>query len=169
MKSMLTVRILSLIFVLPVFVLSVQARYEAKQDKDESNLTALVKQMAEAQGKFDTATLEKIYASDYVEISPMGEVDPRAKAIGFYKAAAPNASSSPAAPTVSTDEFNLRNYGNFAIVIARFTFAQAAAESSPRPSINFRVTLVCRKEKGEWKIASAQFTGIRPPRPQPAN
>ena len=166
MQSKLLVQITGLILALAIFVFSVQAQNQSKQNKDERNLTALVKQMAEAQSKFDTATLEKIYASDYIEVSPIGEVDPRAKAINFYKPAV-KANSSNASPTVTTDEFTIRTYGNFAIVIARFAFAQAGIEPSPRPPVSFRATLTCRKEKGAWKIASVQVTGIRPPRPQP--
>ena len=69
---------------------------------------------------------------------------------------------------VTTDEFSIRTYDNFAIVIARITFTQTASEPSARPPFSLRVTLVCRKDKGTWKISSAQYTGIRPPRPQPA-
>lgn len=135
----------------------------AKQSKDEQELTALVKQMTEAQAKFDPATLDKIYTSDFIEISPIGEVDPREKTIGFYKPEAkPPADMTPA---VTSDEFLIRTYGNFAIVIARLTYAPMAAAPAARPPFSIRVTLVCRKEKGVWKIASSQYTGIRPPRP----
>lgn len=69
--------------------------------------------------------------------------------------------------TVTSDEFSIRTYDNFAIVIARVTFAQIGGEPSPsRPPFSLRVALVCRKEKGLWKINSAQYTAIRPPRPQ---
>ena len=146
--------------------LSVSAQNQSKQSKDEQALTALVKQMTEAQSKFDPATLEKIYAADFIEISPVGEVDAREKTIGFYK---PEANPEPdkMKATVTTDEFSIRTYDNFAIVIARITFAQTGSEPAARPPFSLRVALVCRKEKGAWKISSAQYTGIRPLRPQP--
>ena len=146
--------------------LSVSAQNQAKQSKDETALISLVKQMSEAQSKFDPAALEKIYASDFIEISPVGEVDPREKTIGFYK---PQTNPDPtiAKPSITSDEFSIRTYDNFAIVITRITFAQTGSEPSARPPFSLRVTLVCRKEKGAWKISSAQYTGIRPPRPQP--
>lgn len=144
---------------------SATAQTQPKQGKDEQALTALIRLMTEAQTNFDAATLEKIYASDFIEISPIGEVDPRAKTIGFYKPEA-NFGGDKTKPTVATDEFSIRTYGNFAVVIARLTFAQAGSETPPRPPISMRATIVCRKEKGAWKINSAQYTGIRPPRPQ---
>lgn len=66
---------------------------------------------------------------------------------------------------VTTDEFLIRTYGNFAVVIARVTYAPGGTAPATRPPFSVRATLVCRKEKGVWKIASTQYTGIRPPRP----
>lgn len=154
----------SIVAVLAV-MLSVEAQHQPS--KDEQALTALVKQMTDAQSKFDPITLETIYASDFIEISPIGEVDPREKTIGFYKPEA-NPDRDKVKTAVTTDEFLIRPYGNFAVVIARITFAQAGSEPSARPPFRVRATIVCRKESGAWKISSTQYTGIRPPRPQQA-
>ena len=154
----------SIVSVLAV-VLSVEAQLQPS--KDEQALTALVKQMTDAQSKFDPITLERIYASDFIEISPIGEVDSREKTIGFYKPEA-NPDGDKTKMTVTTDEFLIRTYGNFAVVIARTTFAQGGNEPSARLPFSVRVTIVCRKESGAWKINSAQYTGIRPPRPPQA-
>jgi hypothetical protein len=35
------------------------------------------------------------------------------------------------------------------------------------PPRKMMLTAVCRKERGTWKIASSQYTGIRPPAPAP--
>ncbi len=148
-------------------VLSVEAQNQPNPSKDGQALTALVQQMTDAQSKFDPATLTRIYALDFIEISPIGEVDPREKTIGFYNPEA-NPNRNKAKPTVTTDEFLIRIYGKFAIVIARITFAQAGNEPSARPPSSVRATLFCRKERGAWKIVSAQYTGIRPLRPQQA-
>lgn len=119
--------------------------------------------MIDAQINYDTATLSKIYASDYVEISPVGEYDPREKAIDFYKPeATPNRDK--IKRVVEADDFTIRNYGKFAVITARVT-ASRTVEGQPqqRPPVSFRTTFVCRKEKGDWKIASVQYTGMRPP------
>jgi hypothetical protein len=154
----------SIVAVLAV-VFSVEAQRQTKPSKDEKDLTVLVRQMTNAQSKFDPTTLERIYASDFIEISPIGKVDPREKTIGFYKPEA-NPDRDKVKTAVTTDEFVIRTYGNFAVVIARITFVQA--EPSARPPFSVRATLVCRKEKGAWKIGSAQYTGIRLPRPPQA-
>ena len=145
-------------------VICVPAQTKAVQNTNEKNLIALVRQAVEAQASFDAAALERIYASDYVEISPVGEIDPREKAIGFYKLPAPKDG---AKTTSAADEFSVRSYGKFAVIIARITFSQAGNEMPARVLASFRATYVCRKEKGKWKISSVQVTGIRPPRPQP--
>ena len=155
----------SIIAILTV-TFSVSAQKQPKQSKDDPALTLLVRQMTDAQSKFEPATLEQIYASDFIEISPIGEVDSREKTIGFYKPEA-NPNRDKSKTTITTDEFLIRTYNNFAVVIARITFAQVGNEPSARPPFSVRVMLVCRKEKGTWKINSAQYTGIRPPRPQP--
>ena len=154
--------VMSALVTLSAIVYGVAAPQEAKPGKDDQELTALVKQMAEAQTKFDAATLDKIYTADFIEISPAGEVDPRDKVLGFYK---PEAKPPGEMPSVTTDEFMIRTYGNFAVVIVRLTYAPAATAPAARPPFSIRVTIVCRKEKGVWKIGSSQYTGIRPPRP----
>lgn len=137
------------------------APQQHKQSKDEPELMALVRQMTEAQTKFDAATLAKIYTSDFIEISPVGEVDPREKTIGFYKPEAKPPGDLNVSVTV--DEFLIRTYGNIAVVIARVNYASVTP--SPRPPFSVRATFVCRKEKGVWRIGSSQYTAIRPPRP----
>lgn len=154
-------------FLLLTAVGGTRAQSANKQNSDRLALTDLVKQMVDAQTSFDSATLEKIYAFDFIEISPVGEVDPREKTIGFYRPEA-NPNRDQVKMTVTADGFLIRTYGKFAVIIARLTFAPIGNEPSARPPFSIRVSLVCRKEKGAWKISSAQYTGIRPPRPQPA-
>jgi ketosteroid isomerase-like protein len=137
----------------------------AQTQKDEAKLTALVKQMTGAQMNYQPDALDKIFASDYIEISPVGEFDPREKVLGFYKPEMkPDASKMTA--SVEATDFSIRNYDKFAIVIARLNFTRTV-EGKTLPPISMRATIVCRKEKGEWKIASVQYTGIRPPPPAP--
>ena len=152
---------ISALMILVTAVVIVATQQQSQPSKDERELTALVKQMTEAQSKFDAATLDKIYTSDFIEISPLGEVDPRDKTIGFYKPEAKPPDSM--LPSVTTDEFLVRSYGNFAVVIARINYAPPPNTPGARPPFSIRVTLACRKEKGVWKIASSQYTGIRPP------
>ena len=130
------------------------------KSKDDAALTALVKQMANAQVTFDRAALDRIFTSDYIEISPAGEFDPRAKVLGFYEKK-PEAS---VVPALDVSEFSIRSYGKFAIVIAKLTYLPPA-DAKGIPARSMRATFVCRKENGGWKIASSQYTGVRPTPP----
>ena len=131
------------------------------QDKEAAALQDLARQMINAQGAFDVAALEKITTADYIEISPLGEFDPREKMLGFYK---PELKPESVEVKNSVDEFSVRNYGEFGIVIVRFNFS-VLADGKTVLQRSMRVTYVCRKEKGIWKIASGHYTGIQAPGP----
>ena len=134
------------------------------QNKQDEEVIAIVKQAVAAQENYDPATLEKIYASDYIEISPKGEIDEREKAIGFYKV--PDVEAAKAkTPKYILDEFKVRHYKNYAMVISRFSIG-FKNDATKAPSPVGLVVYALRKEKGEWKIYSAQFTPFPPPRPQ---
>ena len=131
--------------------------------KVEGEILGLVRQMAEAQKNYDAAKLDEILAPDYVEISPAGEVDPRAKVLGFY---APEKKSARQGQLVSyeLDEITSRIYGDTAIVVARLPFTVKTPDGQT-VSRALRCTFVCRKARGKWRIASAQYTSIRPTAP----
>lgn len=148
-----------------LFVFSCSLAFAQTQGREDAKLTALVKQMTDAQMSYDPRALDKIFAADYIEISPAGEFDPREKVLGFYK---PEAKPDPSkmTATVEATDFSIRHYDKFAIVITRLNYTRTV-EGRTLPPISMRATIVCRKEKGEWKIASAQYTGIRPPQTPP--
>jgi ketosteroid isomerase-like protein len=128
--------------------------------KNDEALSSLIKRMTDAQIAWDAAALDSVFTQDYIEISPLGEFDPREKVLGFYKPdLKPPAGTMPASMDLS--EFSIRDYGKFAVVIAKLSFA-ATVDGKPGPSRSMRGTFVCRQEKGRWRIASAQYTGIRP-------
>lgn len=135
------------------------------QTKNDEALKSLVKQMTDAQIKYQPDALDKIFTADYVEISPIGEFDAREKVLSFYKPELKPPADKMSA-SVEASEFSIRHYGEFAVVITRLTFTRTS-DGKSFPPINMRATIVCRKEKGAWKIASAQYTGIRPPQTAP--
>jgi uncharacterized protein (TIGR02246 family) len=130
-------------------------------NKNEASLKALIDQMTTAQSSYDTTTLESIFTADYIEISPVGEFDPRAKVIGFYGPEA-KAAMNGMSVTAEEDFRSIRLYGDTAVVIAELSFLMSKDGKSAPPR-KMMLTTVCRKEKGKWKIASTQYTGIRPP------
>ena len=143
-----------------IFILLLSSVSAFAQSKDDAALKSLVKQMTDAQGNYDANTLDKIFTADYIEISPIGEFDPREKVLGFYKPELkPPADKMSAA--LETTDYSIRNYGKFAIVIARLNYS-ITSDGKQLPPRSMRTMIVCRKEKSAWKIASAQYTGIRP-------
>ena len=142
-----------------VFLLLLSSVSVFSQTKEDDALKSLVKQFTEAQASYDAAALDKILTADYIEISPAGEFDPREKVLGFYKPEL-KPPADKMTPTTETTDFSIRVYDKFAVVIARFNYT-IVSEGKPLPPRSIRATIVCRKEKGAWKIASAQYTGIR--------
>lgn len=136
------------------------------QSADATALTALIERLVQAQTNYDPATLDTLFTPDYVEVSPVAEVDARDKVLGFYKP-----ELKPPAGQVTTktmvSEVSPRVQGDTAIVIARLTFT-VTTSAGAQPPRHMRATFVCRKTGNTWKIASAQYTGIRATLPQAA-
>ncbi len=147
-----------------IFLLLFSGVSVVAQSKDDDALKSLVKQMTDAQGNYDANALNKIFMADYIEISPVGEFDPREKVLGFYKPEL-KPPADKMSTTLETTDYSIRNYGKFAIVIARLNYT-ITSDGKQLPPRSMRAMIVCRKEKGAWKIASAQYTGIRPPPPK---
>lgn len=143
-----------------LILVSISAFSQSKQDAE---VIAVAKQAIAAQENYDPATLEKIYASDYIEISPLGEIDEREKAIGFYKVADVEKEKA-RTPRYILGDFKVRHYGKFAMVISKFSIG--SKKDLQRPPSPVGIALYgLRKEKGVWKIYSLQLTPFPPPQP----
>lgn len=151
MKTLYISAIILLFLTIPAF----------SQNTKNDEIITVIKKAVEAQENYDPITLDKIYASDYIEISPKGEIDEREKAIGFYKVEDVEKAKS-RTPRYILDEFKIRNYGKYAMIISRFSIAFKNDLSKPPTPVGL-VLYGLRKEKGMWKIYSAQFTPFPPP------
>ena len=123
----------------------------------ERAAVAVVQQLADAQRTFDQAALDRLLTADYVEVSPVGDVDERAKVIGFYSADAK--AKSPEVSSIVIDEPRVRIDGTHAIVIVRQTTNVGPAGASR--AVVMRVTAHLRQSGNQWRIASTHYTGIR--------
>ncbi|HWW70684.1 MAG TPA: nuclear transport factor 2 family protein [Duganella sp.] len=130
----------------------------AAPDDANAELIGLIHRHVDAQREFDVATLQAVTADNYVEVSPAGEVDSRDKMLSFYDPAQRRP-----APTVQVDEPTVRTFDQTAIVIARLTYTMSAEGQSR--SFAMRASYVARRFDGKWKLVSAHYTGIRPPKP----
>lgn len=147
-----------------ILTASATLTFGQSSSKDEQVLKDLIKQLTDAQIAYDAPTLDKILTADYIEISPLGEFDPREKVLGFYTPQA-KADAGKASTSIEIAETSIRAYKDFAIVIDRFNYT-IEVDGKKLPPRSIRAMIVCRKENGKWKIASAQYTGIRPTAPK---
>ena len=158
---------LRLFILLAITISSANFAFAQSSGKDERAFKSLIKQMTDAQLGFDAVALDKIFAADYIEISPLGAVDQRKEVLSFYTPEA-KANTGKMSVTVEVDDYSIRSYEKFGIAVARFNYT-ITSDGKPQPPRSIRVMLVFRKEKDLWKIASAQYTGIRVPQPQKPN
>ena len=133
------------------------ATAQAASSSAERAVVAVVQQLADAQRTFDQAALDRLLTADYVEVSPVGDVDERAKVIGFYSADAK--AKSPEVSSIVIDQPTVRIDGTHAIVIVRQTTNVGPAGASR--AVVMRVTAQLRRSGNDWRIASTHYTGIR--------
>lgn len=121
---------------------------------DTASVTELVRKFLDAQSRHDVTALRSLTAEQFIEISPLGEVDPREKMLGFY---AKEASAPP--PAIVIDERQVRIFADSAIVTVKLGFNAGGQTRSLRSSF------VAHKDGVQWKLVSAQHTPMRPPKP----
>jgi uncharacterized protein (TIGR02246 family) len=139
-----------------------QAAQPARPAPPADSVSAQVRRYFDAVKRNDAAALEDLLAEDYVEVSPLGQVDRRAQVLGFYRLAA-NAQTGQASELagVTIDELSVRVYGDVAVAIAGETFTMnVGGKPVARP---MRSTLVWHKAGNAWKLVSSHHTTVRPP------
>lgn len=135
----------------PIALASEQTRPSAHEA-----LVRIVEDFIRAQRTFDVPRLTALTTPDYLEISPVGEVDSREKMLSFY---APERKSS--APTIEIREPVVRVFRDSAIVVGKLAYTIQAPGQPPR-LMELRASFVAHCVAGRWKLASAQYTAIRP-------
>jgi len=120
-----------------------------------TSVTELVQRFTKAQAAMDAPTLAALTADNYVEVSPVGEVDPREKMLTFYAK-----DEKRVLPAMMVEDSTTRMLGDTAVVIAKITYSHVI-EGQPR-AFSLRSTFVAEKIGGTWKLVSAQYTPIRP-------
>jgi ketosteroid isomerase-like protein len=118
-------------------------------------VTELVQRFTEAQGNMDAPTLKTLTAENYIEVSPLGEVDPREKMLTFYVK-----DDKRVRPALTLEEITPRLLGDTAVVIAKISYS-SMVEGEKR-TFSLRSTFVAEKLNGTWKMVSVQHTPIRP-------
>jgi len=119
-------------------------------------LIRTVEAFTKAQQSFDAARLALLTTPDYLEISPLGAVDSRERMLAVY---APEKKI--AAPELAMSDVTVRRFGIAAVLIARIAYS-VQPPGQPARTVELRASFVAHRASGDWKIASAHYTGIRP-------
>lgn len=127
-------------------------------DRPGVEVERLVERFNAARAGFDSAALAATLAPDYEEISPIGDVDDRAKVLGFYRP-----QDRKPAPAMQSSEREVVLHGTAAIETERLSFTvQRPDGTSVTRAI--RVRYVAWRMADGWKLVSAQYTPIPPAR-----
>lgn len=115
----------------------------------------MVGAFTKAQHDFDQAQLRALTADSYVEISPLGEVDPRGRMIGFYDPAKKGE-----APAITLGDSSVRMIGRDAAIIITMISYLVQAKEGPR-TVAMWVVFVAQRDRPAWTLVSAQYTPVR--------
>lgn len=109
-----------------------------------------------SEAQFDLDGLKAVLDPNFVEVSPLGEIDEYARVLSFY---APDKKI--AAPPVTFDPYQVRMHGETAVIT---THASFSVQGQTR---TMTVGLVAHRIGNAWKMLSAQYTPVRQKKVQP--
>ena len=127
----------------------------AGQVRAAGEVQRLIDAFTKAQRDFDQARLRALTTDGYVEISPIGEVDPRDKMLGFYAPA-----NKVDAPAMTLSDISVRMVGRDTAVAITTIFYSVPTKDGPR-TVSMRAVFVAAHEGRSWKLGSAQYTPVR--------
>lgn len=115
---------------------------------------------AKAVVAYDVKRLEELFAPDYVEVSPLGDVDLRDKVLSFYRI--PESQRGPMPSGVSISELKIR-FLDKSKAIAVFREDLEIDRAEQKIKMSFRFTSVVVKQGTKWKLISNHANAIRKP------
>lgn len=133
-----------------------------KTSKAKEQVTALATEFANALVKGDTATLERILSSDYVDVNPDGFPTPKKLYIDYFKVNANNANGY-ALKAINIDfslSSSIRIYGDTAIMVVLATPEWRGANNQTKNQL-YTATLVAIKKNGQWQFVAAHYSEIK--------
>ena len=117
----------------------------------------LIQSYLDAEHAFDAARLSTLVGRNYVEVSPLGEVDEHDRFLGFYAAD----KKVPIPPmTLTQDHFSTFNDGASALYVGKIAWSMAGPDGVTR-NLEMRVTWIMSREDGTVKMQFADYTPIR--------
>ena len=122
---------------------------------DPEQAKALVQQQVDAQLAFDANTLQRILHDSYLEVSPVGEIDTKAKVVAFYDPAKKRSG-----PVATLSDLNVRVYQQTAVVTGHVVFAMTMPDGKEN-RFTMAGSWVIAEQEGAASIVSAHYTPVR--------
>jgi ketosteroid isomerase-like protein len=116
------------------------------QSNDEQAIRQMLPQLATAFKNVDVSTLDRMYADDYIFISPWGVKYTKAERLDNIK-------STPAPETFSYENPQIRIYDNTAVVNSEVKIKRKDEDLQTHLS-----TMVLHKNNGQWQVVNGQGT-----------
>ncbi len=135
---------------------TIAASATAAGTSDIASVERVVDRFNAARAAFDEAALGNTLAPDYQEISPVGDVDDRAKVLGFYRA-----DQRRAGPAIERADRRTSLHGTFAVETERLSFTMRRPDGVA-VTRSVRVRYVAMRSGRDWRLLSAQYTPIPP-------
>lgn len=135
-------------------LLAVTSHAQSPATPAEQEVAQLVRQFQAAEQAYDPAALARLTDEHYVEISPRGEVDERARFLGFYQPELRKPW-----PPVRVSEEQIRVLGTTALEVLRLTYTLPGSDGTSR-TYAVRATFVAQRGATGWRLVGAQYTAI---------
>ncbi len=126
-----------------------------QKGNDEQAVRQLLDEISAAVGRNDTAALDRIYADHYTRVNESGVLETKGQRLASIKSGELKYES------VSSDEVNVRLYGNTAVATSRIT--SKGQFKGQAIGGQFRATSTFMKMKRRWQLIAAQVTRIAQP------
>src|SRR5437868_4703160 len=121
----------------------------------EEAIRKLDNERIQAQINADAVALDRIYATDFIGIGPSGRVRTKPQVISDFT------SGDLKFQSISTDDIQVRVYGNTAVETGRSTMnGQDRGKTVPRDN---RFTRVWVKQQGRWRLVANHYSSLITP------
>jgi uncharacterized protein (TIGR02246 family) len=124
---------------------------------DRQDLIRLEQQMTDALVRSDVQTVETLWADDLVWIGINGKPSSKSEQLSRMKAPAPANATTLSA---KNNEMKVQVYGDTAVVTVQSTWTTRTESSETKA--DYTATHVWRKQRGKWKLVSAQVSRLSP-------
>jgi uncharacterized protein (TIGR02246 family) len=125
----------------------------ARRDQEgsvEQTIRRLDDERIQAQIHADAATLDRIYADDFIGVGPSGTVRTKPQVLSDFTSGELKFQS------ITTDEVRIRIYGNTALETGRSTMiGEDKGKAVPRDN---RFTRVWVKQHGRWRLVANHYS-----------